>query len=1205
MARDPQLLDRELTPSSTTWLALTAPDYDWAAPQAAVPTTVADELEDELPETAALSAARALANVASDLAEPTQSNERLQGAAEHCSRARLVSAGSSGAFADAIYASASGPVSSVVQRLDTMSVECAGFLALLAFELAGQRPQTVDAVVVPVLFDRHRLGGSGDLTLRLLAVGPPGLHPDPSLMSFLATDDGFVGALRRAWELSPYGSSKRCVVWAVTDQGDPCNDMQDASLGAAFAVALDELARRSRRLYGKYGLRKLDGRCAVTGAIGARGVLLPVGGYPNKLSAAHSRKLRRVVVPRASRDASHDELQPPAGLRVEYARDTKAAAQLARRQVNPRFVAVALAFILLLTAGLIGVGASRAHAHTESLRVAAAQVAGTATDLAGGDEQTGLLLAMASDDLARAAGEKTHTFETLAGSVGTLVKVYRPPTGRYAKAAIAADGRTAMLGTDAGRVDIFSTQTGARVWSRSFSPGMVLAPGQVYINAMALANDSRRAAYATTDGDVRLLSFDDVAGWAETDTWSVPAPQRGLLGVRNTPDALSFSSDGSQLTAVGSGVVTYDVSAGRLAVSRSCPGLSGGLAPAAGHDVLLTSETQVSHLAPSSCAAEPLLAVPPGTQVRGAYQRAGQPVRVIAQTGNSLQLYRPGEQATTITDQPSLSNIQVMPADDVVTAKAQFDTVAWHAESGRQIFRYHLLGVVVLALDHLVIAHDGGVEVHRLGPGFGLAHSLDTPDVWRVAWAGSDHLLVGQFNGLVHVQHPATGTSQSVVLPGSSGTADSVAGTSDGNYAAAAIRGNRTTGSLGVWDLRTNQQMSVPQRPGTHANAVAFAGSELLVGYASGGVSEMAESGGRWVEKPHMSLAGYVLQVCPGRTGQFYVLSAESTQGPATLTVIDGVGSGPLHKAASVVLPEVNTGVLAPLSDGGVALATGTGTLRTYDTRLQPVRQPVETNVNPVFALVEIPGQDELLTVGRFQHAVVRKSSMTAESGDAWRLVGSIITVAQSPDGRYLATYNFDRSQLSVWSVTERDLRTRACSAIGRNLTPAEWRQYVRKGVSYRKVCASLGDDRPLSSGSYGALPFGATPAVAAETLGEPLTLRSASVEGGCRVGDSPAAPDVHFAVADGRLVAAMATSSATPTSAGFRVGDSSKELQSRLKGKLQSRPYSTDGSTIEYDYEPDPGSALVFLTDTATNRITFVLGGDRSHVEGVGYLCA
>ena len=60
---------------------------------------------------------------------------------------------------------------------------------------------------------------------------------------------------------------------------------------------------------------------------------------------------------------------------------------------------------------------------------------------------------------------------------------------------------------------------------------------------------------------------------------------------------------------------------------------------------------------------------------------------------------------------------------------------------------------------------------------------------------------------------------------------------------------------------------------------------------------------------------------------------------------------------------------------------------------------------------------------------------------------------AFSPDGKQLAVAGVE-TRAMLWDVDPAHWRRRACTIVGRNLRPAEWKQYMPPGTPYRATCA-------------------------------------------------------------------------------------------------------------------------------------------------------
>jgi hypothetical protein len=339
------------------------------------------------------------------------------------------------------------------------------FVELLALDLSGKFPTTVDTVAVPVVFAGDMrdafgpgpsgVGATGKLVLELLSSGPPGLHPNPGSMCFLRADAGFMASTGRAWACAPTRLKAACITWTLrlgTDAAQPVTSISGGSLGAALAVALNELTRH-RWIRRSLQPRNLDPRCAITAAIADQtGALNGVTGLDRKVAAAAHAKLRLIV-------ADHDlntAQQAPHGNEVQIsgAATVHDATKVARGHLNRRFRATiatiaALALILGLSATAVGVTNQRHAAQQAAAQriIESEQLADRSTDLLRTNPQLAALTALAA--------YQTNPTPQTTTAMATAIS-YNPNNAQVAeipKSHAAAIGPTAAwLSTDDGIV---------------------------------------------------------------------------------------------------------------------------------------------------------------------------------------------------------------------------------------------------------------------------------------------------------------------------------------------------------------------------------------------------------------------------------------------------------------------------------------------------------------------------------------------------------------------------------------------------------------------------------------------------------------------------------------------------------------------------------------------------------------------------------
>ena len=142
-------------------------------------------------------------------------------------------------------------------------------------------------------------------------------------------------------------------------------------------------------------------------------------------------------------------------------------------------------------------------------------------------------------------------------------------------------------------------------------------------------------------------------------------------------------------------------------------------------------------------------------------------------------------------------------------------------------------------------------------------------------------------------------------------------------------------------------------------------------------------------------------------------------------------------------------------SGGRIAAAVGNGAIFVWDVKTrQLVAQPAEDS--PIESLSSMALRpDGLLAASGYSAGLVRLWDLEAEQqfgADLDGHVGPVRTVAFSRDGSTLVT-GADDGTVVVWQLGVDQLRERACSLAGRNLSDLEWRRLHGPAEPYRRTC--------------------------------------------------------------------------------------------------------------------------------------------------------
>jgi WD40 repeat protein len=402
---------------------------------------------------------------------------------------------------------------------------------------------------MPVLLDSGNRGREATLRLTTTSHLPPLLAPDPQTMSLFSADEDFRRSLANAWAQDG-ARIDQAVLWSLEDADGPVERVIDRSLGAAFAVLLDELRRTGRPIKGPLTVRRLRSHTAVVGGIDRRGRLEPASGYASKFAA--ETMATRVVVP-ASDVAAAQQHAEGRDIEVVAAENYKAAARRCRardRRALLRLAAVVAAVALVLAGASAGVAfwlqgtvSDQQRTVSEQQREAEARrLLDEAAAQRETDPQLALKLGLAAHQLAPSSATSTSLAGTLAGADHSrrLTGHDTPVTGL----SFSPDGRTLATIDDVGTVSLWDTEKLARP---------VGEPKADDASAVEFAGDGKLLAIGGYDG----VGLWDVADPAHPRELGVAAAE----GI-GTLSALAFAPDGQSLAGVTDDgfVASWDIS---------------------------------------------------------------------------------------------------------------------------------------------------------------------------------------------------------------------------------------------------------------------------------------------------------------------------------------------------------------------------------------------------------------------------------------------------------------------------------------------------------------------------------------------------------------------------------------------------------------------------------------------------------------------
>ncbi len=341
---------------------------------------------------------------------------------------------------------------------------------------------------------------------------------------------------------------------------------------------------------------------------------------------------------------------------------------------------------------------------------------------------------------------------------------------------------------------------------------------------------------------------------------------------------------------------------------------------------------------------------------------------------------------------------------------------------------------------------------HLLGFLFGHTDAVES-----VAFSPDGQLLASASDdGTIRLWNVATHQPAGAAIPGGSQML-SLAFSPDGQTLAAGI----SNATVRLWDVAGGYWRGQPManNPGS-VFSLAFSpdGKQLAGGGTVESIYLWDMATGQRVGQPLTGHTNGVTRVSFSPDGK--TLAGGSRDG--TVQLWDAASDQPLGEPLTATAPNITSVAFSPDGKALAASSGSNGNVVVWDVAAKPpvLAASLSGHTANVTSVAFSPDGTVLASAG--VDASVRLWNVAARSPAGAPLMGAsgpLTAVAFSPDGRTLATASADQT-VTLWQVSDsllslasEDPTERACRLAGRNLTHAEWNQYLT-GQAYRTTCA-------------------------------------------------------------------------------------------------------------------------------------------------------
>ncbi|MBE0669191.1 MAG: hypothetical protein IH588_01265 [Anaerolineales bacterium] len=433
-----------------------------------------------------------------------------------------------------------------------------------------------------------------------------------------------------------------------------------------------------------------------------------------------------------------------------------------------------------------------------------------------------------------------------------------------------------------------------------------------------------------------------------------------------------------------------------------------------------------------------------------------------------------GKEIARMTHEGDVSSVAFSPDGKyVVSGSADKTARVWEASTGIEVSRMTYEGAVnfvaydpdgkyVLSggcdqLDFNYICAKGSARVWETAMGEEIAHMTQNAAVTSIAFSGdSKYVVSGSDDSTARVGEAVTGKEISRIVHDN--YVFSVAFSPDSKYVVSGgcdqLTQSCTQGSARVWAAATGKEIARMTYDGA-VNSVTFSpdGTYIVSGSTDKTARVWEASTGKEIAR--MTHDSVVSSVAFSPDGN-YVVSASRDNTARVWETSTGKEIARMTHENSVTVVAFSPDSKYVVSGGCEQLpqscTQGSARIWEAETGKEIARMTHEGDVSSVaFSL-----DGKYVVSGSADKTARVWEASTGKEIARMTHDGDVSSVVFSPDGKYVVSGSSGDITIRVWIYRPEDLIAEACSRVTRNLTRAEWNQYIGDALPYQAVCPNL-----------------------------------------------------------------------------------------------------------------------------------------------------